>query len=184
MDLLPHQQRALTGLKFLFGLLLLGLVIWIVALGCGCSKSSGSTAVKTSGAVVTSVQLNAEFGYVYAGDQTYAVVKSETLKGFYDDFRQQIFDQGVVNWDDRFDCNHFAGYYVALAQTRYYLANFQSRSAANTLALGTYWYHSAKGGHAIVAAMTERGVVFIEPQTGKEVNLTDAEKQSAYLKVF
>ena len=89
-----------------------------------------------------------------------------------------------MRWDARFDCSHFASYYVALAQTKFYLAQFQSRTAAQSLAVGTIWYQSPRGPHAIVVALTERGAVYIEPQTGAELTLTPAERASAWLKVF
>ena len=119
------------------------------------------------------------------GDSAYAEVNSVWLRGYYDEFRAEIFRQGVTTWDARFDCNHFASYYAALAQTKFYLANFQSRTKAQSLAVGTLWYtRAAGGGHAIVIAVTERGTLYIEPQTGQEVALTQAELNSATLKVF
>jgi hypothetical protein len=119
------------------------------------------------------------------GDSAYAEVNSAWLRGYYDEFRSEIFRQGVTTWDTRFDCNHFASYYAALAQTKFYLANFQSRTRAQSLAVGTLWYtRAAGGGHAIVIAVTERGTLYIEPQTGQEVALTQAELNSATLKVF
>ena len=52
-----------------------------------------------------------------------------------------------------------------------------SRDAANTLAVGEFWYRPRNGptGHAIVVALTPEGRVFLEPQTGQFVILTENE---------
>jgi hypothetical protein len=119
----------------------------------------------------------------FVGDGPYAVVKADALPGFYSDFKAELFDKGVVKWDERFDCNHFASYYIAKAQVGYYLANFHSSTPAQTLALAEVWYRPGGGikGHAIVAALTDQGLVFIEPQTGGRLTLTPAERASCYL---
>lgn len=121
-----------------------------------------------------------------AGDELYATVSSDWILDFYLEFRKELFAKGVTKWDERFDCNHFAGYFVELAQTKFYLDNFQSRSAAQTLALGMYWYRqdSAPTSHAVVVAITEIGVRFFDPQTGKFIVLSPAERASAFLVVF
>lgn len=134
--------------------------------------------------VYSLVEVQQAMPFAICGDTGYAEVNSAWLKGYYDAFRSEIFRQGVTKWDERFDCNHFATYYAALAQTKFYLANFQSRTPAQSLAVGTFWYRSARGNHAIVMALTERGLLFIEPQTGAELQLAPAERASAYLKNF
>ncbi len=121
----------------------------------------------------------------YFGDSTYAMVDAAGLAGYYDSFRQRLFDDGIVKWEPNFDCNHFASYYVALANTRYAADHFQTLSSSpQSLAIGTFWYQSSKGPHAIVVALTNQGTIFIEPQTGKQLILTQQEKASAFLKVF
>lgn len=161
---------------------LLFLLIALVPLGCS-RKERG---VESTARVVPAAAVSQVLGFTYTGDTAYAEVSSASLKGYYDTFRSALFADGVVKWDERYDCNHFAGYYVAKAQTGFYLANFHGRTPAQTLALGTYWYRrgGSGSGHAIVAAITERGLVFIEPQNGQEVSLTPAEQASAFLKVF
>jgi hypothetical protein len=150
----------------------------------GCAKQSSVAGAATTGRVLSPIDVRMELPGAYCGDAAYAQVDSSSLRAYYDDFRQALFDQGVTKWDERYDCNHFAGYYVDRAQAKFYLANFQSSTRAQTLALGVFWYQSARGGHAIVAAFTERGLIFIEPQTGSEVQLTPGERASAWLKVF
>ncbi len=153
-----------------------------LALLTGCSKQSDGPSATVR--VLTAEEIRAPLGFAFCGDTAFAEVNSASLPAFYADFRQALFDQGVTKWDRRFDCNHFASYYVARAQTKFYLANFHSRTTAQTLALGVFWYQSARGPHAIVAAFTERGLLFIEPQTGGELQLSPAERASAWLKLF
>jgi len=159
--------------------LILCLISAVVCIGC--SKQPPSMA---AGATLTAAQLTAAAGPAVTGGTHYATVSAAALTAFYADFRSELFRQGVTKWDPRFDCNHFATYYVALAQTRFYLASFHSSTPAQTLALGVMWYQSARGAHAIVMAITDRGLLFIEPQTGDEITLTPAERQSAFLTFF
>lgn len=150
----------------------------------GCSKTAPPA--QSTARVLAAADVRTSLPGATLGDTAYAQVNSAWLAGYYAEFRAEIFRQGVVKWDDRFDCNHFASYYVALAQTKFYLANFQSRTSAQTLALGIFWYRPGAGiaGHAIVAALTERGLVFVEPQTGGELALTPAERATVYLAVL
>jgi hypothetical protein len=120
------------------------------------------------------------------GDVLYAEVNSEWLKDFYQSYRSELSRMGVVKWDDRYDCRRFAGLFTELAQTRFFKQAFHSGIPANTLALGPVWYRRAdgKGGHAIVVALTERGAIYLDPQNGKEVDLTAAERASIHLAVL
>jgi hypothetical protein len=158
------------------------LMVGAIAAVSGCSRST--PAPSATATVLTVEDVRAELPAAIMGDVAYAQVNSAWLKEFYADFRAEIFRQGVTKWDERFDCNHFAAYYVALAQTRFYLATFHSRTKAQSLAVATYWYTRPTGRHAIVIALTERGPVFIEPQTGAEVRLTPAEKSTAFPIIF
>lgn len=145
----------------------------------GCEKRERQY---TTGQKVIAYKLPVEG---FHGDEYYALVQSSALPGMHEDFKQVLFDQGgIQKWDRKYDCNHFAALYIALAQARWAVAAWQSDSAPQTLALAEFWYlpgGSGTTGHAIVAADTERGLIFIEPQTGQSINLTEAEKRSAYL---
>ena len=145
-----------------------------------CAKREASP--MATGAVTANPAVDSKLpGFV--GDGPYAVVKADALPAYYDSFRKRLFDDGVVKWDARFDCNHFASYYVALAQTQYYLRNWGSTTPAQTLALAEVWFRPGGGlkGHAIVAAWTDAGLVFVEPQSGARLNLSDAERASVFL---
>lgn len=157
----------------------LGIVLAACLLAFGCSKPERPLATAK---VLTRWEVGDLMPSATLGDSTYAQVDSAALPALYDEFRAEIFRKGVAKWDDRFDCNHFASYYAALAQTKFYLANFHSRTPAQSLAVGTYWYLSPAGPHAIIVALTERGPVFLEPQNGSEVKF--ATRPQTFLNVF
>lgn len=102
----------------------------------------------------------------WVGDTHYAVVRQSAILEIDREFRDVLSRQGLVKWDGRFDCNRFASLWVNLAHTRYAVAAWHSRSPAQALALAEVWYRTDDGAHAIVAALTEHGLTFIEPQTG------------------
>ena len=119
------------------------------------------------------------------GDVLYAEVNSEWLAKFYRTYRAELSRMGVVKWSDRYDCRRFAGFFTELAQNQFFNQAFQSSIPAHTLALGPVWYQKADGkGHAIVVALTERGVIYLDPQNGQELNLTATERASIYFAVM
>ena len=134
-----------------------------------------------SGSPDTVVVMAAETLPGQKGDTHYAQVRHAWLADFYTRWRADLFRKGVVKWDARFDCNRFAGHFVSAAQVEYFIANFHSWTAGQALALGEFWYlpDGAPARHAVVIAFTDKGVVFIEPQTGQEMVLTTSERASA-----
>lgn len=145
-------------------------------------------AALVTGRVLTSLQVANHVGFpVVLKDATYAEVSSAWLRDYYGEFRKTLFRQGVVKWEETFDCDDFASFYVSLAAVRFFTATWSSEFPAEALALGEFWYRpdGKRGqGHAIVTALTERGQVFIEPQSGQELTLTDSERLSRYLVKF
>ena len=121
--------------------------------------------------------------YFYAADESYA---KPTLAWLLDEFWMWFWrdrtDKGLLKWTRRNDCDGFARSYAQSAQ------DCHAITAGNTddgLAVGQFFYHQDIGGaHAIVAAVTEVGVVFIEPQTGKRLKLTDKEISTCFLVLF
>jgi hypothetical protein len=142
----------------------------------------------TTGKIITEADFSARLGFpLILKDTIYAEVSSTWLANYYDDFRKTLFREGVVRWEETFDCDDFASFYVSLAAVRFFNATWSSPLKAEALAIGEYWYRpdGAKGaGHAIVTALTERGQIYIEPQSGKEVYPTESEKLSRYLVKF
>lgn len=182
MNLTTQQRVALGGLiKVVFALGMLCLV-WLILAQSACSQRE--EVAQSTPRIYSSDEAHLLMPGAICGDSSYAEVNSAWLRDYYDQFRAEIFRHGVTKWDERFDCNHFAGYYVALAQTKFYLENFHSRTKANSLAVGSYWYISKQGPHAVVFALTERGTVWIEPQNGREFIPDPSEQSTAFLKLL
>jgi len=158
-------------------------------LSSGCVSPTNAAKVQTvapfTDRVLYEVDLRKLGGRVVIGDEAYAEVNSTWLKEWHGDFRAQIFRLGVVRWNKRYDCNRFAEIYTGLAQIAYFRVAFHRQTPAKALAIGPYWYVTRQGrSHAIVQAITERGRIFIDPQSGHEVELTGSEQRSAFLQVF
>lgn len=152
-----------------------------VAVAPAATPSSPAT-----GRIVTTAQLRVAIPAVHLSDTQYAEVNSRWLEDFYPFFRTQLSHAGVRAWNERFNCKHFAGLYSELAQSRFLLASRIQPVPSDTLAIGSIWYarDDGRGNHAIVVAVTERGLVFIEPQTGQELKLSMKELSSVYLAVL
>ena len=124
-------------------------------------------------------------GAGHTGDASYAEVNAAWLKSYYDSFRSSLFREGVVKWDGRFDCNHFASFYVALAQIKFFNENFHGGTRAQTLAVGECWFMQTPiTAHAVVMAITDLGPIYIEPQTGQQIALSTAQIASRFLVKF
>jgi hypothetical protein len=169
------------------------LLVAIAALSSGCASTGlmANNAVATAprpatGRVLTGAEVRAVIPRAIIGDDQYAEVNSAWLPEWYRMFRSQLFKLGITQWDERFDCNRIADFYSNLAQAYFSLEMFHSSTPAKALALGPFWYVRAdgKGSHAVIQALTERGRVFIDPQTGKELELQPIERQSAYVQMF
>lgn len=123
----------------------------------------------------------------FKGDQIYGQINSAWLADFHARWKSDLFDKGVVRWEQRFDCNRFAAHFAASAQIEYFTQNFHSWTTGQAAAVGEVWYLvGAQPGraHAIVLAYTERGPVYFEPQTGAQITLSAAEKASVYYARF
>lgn len=171
-----YPLRDLLKLAAVCGLIAAVCLGGLFATGCGKQERALST-----GEVVANAQLPSGF----KGDAAYAVVRSDALPLLYENFRSVLSSQGLVKWDARYDCNHFAALYVALSQTQYAVAAWHSETKAQTLALAEVWFlrgGSGNKGHAIVQARTELGDIYIEPQSGARLTLTPAELRSIYLR--
>jgi len=144
----------------------IGLVILILA---ACSPRNEIK--PTTGEVLPKLAVYAG-GQTYWGDESYAVVSSAAIPALYEKYKSALFKDGVAHWDSRFDCNHFASYFVAKTQTDYFISTFQSNTKAQSLAMGTVWFiDGPKSCHAVVVFITEKGPVFVEPQNGSEIKV-------------
>lgn len=125
------------------------------------------------------VQLNImfikQFGFVpNMPDKEYQTVNYDSLQFFYNEYKSELSSKGISKWNESFDCNRYSLFYHAFAQVFYFQQSGDSK--APSIAIGELYYFSKRrSGHAINFAVTERGIVFIEPQTGKIVELNRAE---------
>lgn len=157
-----------------------------VAILGAATRGEAAQVAPTTGRVISRAEMRAKAPGAVLGETAYAEVNSAWLIKWYPSFKDKLFKIGVTKWDSRFDCNRFASFYTDLAQASFANEMFRSDSPAQALALGTFWYNRAdgQGKHAIIQALTERGRIFIEPQSGKELQLTPAEIQSGYVQVI
>jgi hypothetical protein len=149
------------------------------------ANSAGVTSPMT-GRIFSNAELRALAPGAILGEDNYAEVNSAWLARWYPTFRAKLFKIGLTHWDRRFDCNRFADFYANLAQAWFALEMFHSDTPAEALALGPVWYRrdDNRGSHAIIQALTERGRVFIDPQTGEEVQLSLNERRSCFVQLF
>lgn len=143
------------------------------------APSTGRTFLRSELQVLTG-------SFCHYSDESYAEVSSAWLKSFYDDYRKVLFDQGVTKWEPTFDCDNFATFFVALANVRFFSVARKSFVTAQSLAMAEFWYRPGCGpdAHAIVTVLTERGQIFIEPQSGQQVTLTAEERATCLLFKF
>ena len=114
---------------------------------------------------------------VLAADAAYQeMTKSWLLNDFKKWFNEVKHAIGFVYTPEASDCDDFAVLYSALAR----LCHAKTRPGGGALAIGPIWYQSNAGPHAIVVAFTDEGIVFVEPQTGDSLELTDLERASIH----
>ena len=88
---------------------------------------------------------------------------------------------GINKWQKKFDCDDFAASFKLGAQ----VAHSKSKGKNDGFAVGVIWYNDEKMGyHAINAVFTDKGLIFVEPQNGKEKKLSKDEKNSIYFVKF
>lgn len=78
MNLLPRQQTALAGLKILFFVVILGVVLWIVGASCGCHPKKEEIALYHSTSVVAA-GIAAELEAKDKGGESYVVAATGSM---------------------------------------------------------------------------------------------------------
>ncbi len=112
-------------------------------------------------------------------DATYARPTSGYMLGkFYEFYRAWLTEHSLGVWKEKYDCDNFASTFYTFAQ----ICHFKSNRPEQGIAVGELYYRQdTGGGHVINMSVTERGLILIEPQTGKEVEITDNEKSNTVL---
>ncbi len=134
----------------------------------------------SAGANLSNREMRGILPMAFLPDNGYSIVHTEWLRSYYRAFRRDLFSKDIVGWEGRFDCNKFAAAYASGAQMRFFREQFHSRNQAQAAAVGEAWYRGPVGPHAVNIAITENGLVFIDPQTGKFLTLSPEELASIY----
>lgn len=131
------------------------------------------------------VKLVAPNARVFSADRAYALATLGYLLGaFYRWFKDEMFRVVGNEWNKRFDCDDFARFFAAWAALANRIAD-KAEGHPEGLAVGECWFkQDSGGGHAINIALTEideaLAVVFIEPQNGKRLALSQSECHSIF----
>ena len=135
-------------------------------------------------------------GYEPSSDKysspSYEVLDYDWLVNSYHGiFWGKMFDESITKGDIRANCTIFTEEYIAGLQRMYYRDHFHSSSQTIKLAVGEFWYlpdpNNVAEGHSVVVAITNKGPVYIEPQSRDKtqiLNLTDAQIASRILRKF
>lgn len=118
----------------------------------------------------------------YFGDATYAKPTLNWLQTkFWDWFSKWRWEMGLNKWTRKHDCDNFARAYVSAAHDCHALTTGDDSEG---LAVGELWYVTKVGPHAIVCAVTDHGLIFIEPQNNHQLILTQSELDSCFFVHF
>lgn len=104
----------------------------------------------------------------FVGDDAYAVLDSASLLELQQLFERELAKEGVST---RHGSEAMADAFVATAQMAFVARNWSSRTQAKAVAVGEAWLQSPDARRrAVVVAITERGVLYWDPQNARELN--------------
>jgi hypothetical protein len=115
----------------------------------------------------------------FVGDNNYNMPTKNWIKLEFSPFFMGILKNLNLPYTSKFDCDDYSSLYRVLAQ----ISHRKSSGDAEGIAVAEIMYKPnwAKGlTHAINAAYTETGWIFIEPQGGQVIQLTEEEINSIY----
>jgi hypothetical protein len=125
----------------------------------------------------------------HLGAGSYAVPTLKWLQGpFYDVFRKRLWDENLHKWKKRFACRDFAALYRATA-IECWGASDGVVSEDDGLSVGEIWFDPTPAdpfdpNHGIVPAITDRGLLFIEPQNNTLWPMSDEQFASRFFLRF
>lgn len=122
----------------------------------------------------------------HCGALTYAVPTTKWLRGpFWDFFHGRLWNANLDKWAVRWECRDFARAYAAMALECWALT--QGGTGDDGLAVGEMWFIPAgktNVGHAVCPAITDDGLIFIDPQTNQLWPYSPEEFSSRYFLRF
>ena len=114
-------------------------------------------------------------------DATYAVPTSHWLFGtFLRGWKAARSTEGLMTYTRRNDCDNFARACAVAAQDAW--SETDTANDSEGISVGEFCYHRSegRGAHAIVVAITDEGLLFVEPQLCERVALHPTEIASAF----
>lgn len=128
-------------------------------------------------------------GNPHFGGMNYAVPTLAWLQGpFWDFFKGRYWATNSDRWKFRWECRDFARAYACAAQECWANTNPQLESGSDALSVGEIWFTpdalKPLDGHAICPAITDQGLVFIEPQNNTLWLATSEQVASRYFLRF
>ena len=128
-----------------------------------------------------SSSINPKNIHLFYDDEFYTTFESyDYFSEILKNYRKFSFDSGV-KYSRKYDCEDFARGMQHYFQVRYYKSNYKDQS----FALGVASYHTDEGvNHALCIVVIGEKVVFIEPQNGRYVELSEKEKENVFQVVF
>ncbi len=120
-----------------------------------------------------------EFAKKFVGDSNYNMPTKNWIKLEFSPFFMGILRNLSLPYSFKFDCDDYASLYRVLAQ----ICHKKSAGNGEGIAVAEIMYkpHWANGmNHAINGAYTDEGWVFIEPQGGQIIKLTQEEIDTIY----
>jgi hypothetical protein len=110
-------------------------------------------------------------------------------RDFYQMFVSNLRKNKLYRWREYHDCDNKSFKYWQFASDCHamtmLLRERQGLQVYQGISVGVFFFkQDTRFGHAINFAITENGVEFIEPQNGMFIELTQAEKDSAWFAIF
>lgn len=166
--------------------------ILALALFSGCApgtndnkndKVYASKSIKIeTGQILTVQQVRTFYGIRAYKDSLYEAVNSEWLDKALGDWHYNL-SLTVPQWNEKFDCDKAAEDFHAWAIRQWFVKTFHSFTKAQSPAIGVYSFvwdetrpkGTAGKGHAVIVAITEKGVMYIDAFTKQKLVLTPQE---------
>ena len=145
----------------------LSVVLTILVLVCATHQARASDRLVT-GRVLSIAEVRQMISaQTFVGDDAYAVLESGSLHELQHLFETELAKEGVST---RRDSEAMTDAFVATAQMAFVVRNWSSRTQAKAVAVGEVWLQSPdRHRRAVVVAITERGVIYWDPETACEL---------------
>ncbi len=176
--------------------ILVGLVV-ISLSGVALSSQFSDHPKCTTDKILTAPEVRARFPgqWVICGDDSYAEVNPAFASKWHDYMGKVMYLLGsTTSWSERLDCNRFVTIKLAVIYLRYLVDTWHQNGAAQSPAVGEFWYTPDNGEpdavtkrkptHAVIVDIEGGLVSFRDIYTEHLLLLSPAERASAFLIKF